>query len=235
MREQKNYLGLASRLLAGAKDLVWQDEPATKRAANLDAAPSRQADDRAAADNHSVSPATNPLAAELMSVVMNRPTAYSSLADAIAALSAIPLDEANRFRSAFAVLQKTQQRSVEQIVQAVDVHLSILESEKARFSAQCGSVEDEEVTSKLKEAEALGSASADADQQIAKLRADTEALVQKIEEDKRARQTRAAELAREAKQKRQSIAQRSSEFATAAGAVQAVLLADKAKLQQYLR
>ena len=231
MREQKKYSGLASRLLSGARELVWQDDNLARRASTAAqtpaATPSSPAQQTAPA-------ALSGLAAELMSVVMNRPTAYSSLADAVAALSAVPMDESTRFASAFAVLQKTQQRTVEQIAQAIDVHLSILESEKTRFSTQSASAEADEVASRLKEAQSLAASSDEADKQIARLRAETEAQVRKIEDDKRVMQERAAALSREAESRRQSIAQRVGEFNASANAVEAALLSDKSKLQQYL-
>lgn len=231
MRDQKNHSGLTARLLSGAKNFVWQNDlPAHRTLPNTQAAVS--AADPAPQPG---APSTqNGLAAELMTIVMNRPTAYSALADAVAALSSVPMDEPIRFASAFAVLQKTQQRTVEQIMQAIDVHLGILESEKARFGAQSAGVEANEVASRIREAQTLAESCAEADRQIAQLRADTEAQVRKMEDDKRAKQERAASLAREAEEKRQAIARRAGDFAAAVQAVETTLAADKSKLQQYL-
>lgn len=229
MREQKNHSGLAARLLSGAKNLVWQDdESAPRTPANV------QATAATPASQPSAAAAPNGLATELMTVVMNRPTAYSALADAVAALSSMPMDEPTRFASAFAVLQKTQQRTIEQIMQAIDVHLGILESERARFAAQSAGADANEVASRIKEAQALAESCAEADRQIAQLRADAEAQVKKIEDDKRSKQERAASLSREAEEKRQAIARRVNDFTIAAQTVEAALAADKSKLQQYL-
>lgn len=231
MREQKQYAGLAARLLSGAREFIWQEDLPARREATAVQAPATAAP---ASTQRSAPSALDGLAAELMSVVMSRPTAYSALADAIAALSAVPMDESTRFASAFAVLQKTQQRTVEQIAQAIDVHLSVLESEKTRFGAQSASAEAEEVASRLQQAQSLAAASAEADKRIAALRAETEEQVRKIEEDKRLMQERAAELSREAESKRQAIAQRVAEFTASAKVVETALLSDKSKLQQYL-
>jgi chromosome segregation ATPase len=217
--------GLASRLLQGAKDLVWQSPPA------LPAAPSA-----AAAHAPSGPPAAIPaaLTAELLALVMNRPTAYSALAEAIAALADIPMDEATRYRAAFALLRKTQQRTVEQVAQAIDLHLGLLEAEQERFALQAHSAEDEQVTARMAQAASLGAEVDDGARQIASLRAATESQVKQIEQELAGKQERARELAHETEQKKQSLARTRQEFAGATEAVRASLAGARAKLHQYL-
>lgn len=216
--------GLASRLLQGAKDLVWQSPPALHRS------PSAVAPAQVVAAPHIPSP----LSAELLALVMNRPTAYSALAEAIAALAAVPMDEATRYRSAFALLRKTQQRTLEQIAQAIDVHLGVLEAEQERFSLQSAKAEDEQVTARTAQAARLDADVDEGVRQIATLRAAADAQVQQIEQELAGKQERARELLRETEQKKQSIANTRQQFASAADAVRASLSADRAKLQQYL-
>jgi hypothetical protein len=213
---------LAARLLRGARDLVWQDVPATPRAAALPAPAVAPA------------PAPNPMAERLMAVVMKRPTAYAALADALAALADIPMDEATRFRSSFAVLKKTQQRTVEQLSQAIDVHLGDLESEQLRFSGQSRGAEDERVASRLAEVAALEAAVADGAREIDTLRAETEARVRRIGEDCAASAQRAAALRQEAEQQKQEMAQTVRDFDAASESVRRTLLDNKAKQLHYL-
>jgi hypothetical protein len=221
MNHKEADAGLALRLLQGAKDLVWQSPPALHPAA-------------AATVPLPAVPASNPLSAELLALVMNRPTAWSALAEAIDALSAIPMDEATRYRSAFALLRKTQQRTLEQVSQAIDLHLGMLEAEQERFTLQSASAEDDQVTARSTQAVALDAEVDEGIRQIARLRAATETQVRQIEQELAGKQERARELVRETEQKKQSIAHTRQEFAGAADAVRASLSAARAKVHQFL-
>jgi chromosome segregation ATPase len=225
MSHKETDPGLASRLLQGAKDLVWQSPPV------LHSAPAPTVPAAAPAPTANV---INPLGAELLALVMSRPTAYSALAEAIEALAAIPMDEATRYRSAFALLRKTQQRTVEQIGQAIEVHLGVLEAEQERFAQQSARAEDDQVTTRSAQAASLDAEVEEGVRQIARLRADTESQVSQIEQDLAGKQERARELLRETEQKKQSLAHTREEFAGAANAVRAKLSTERAKLQQFL-
>ena len=233
MNDKENETGFASRLLHGAKELIWQDDPRrVKPAANTASAVIKQTANGATMLR--AAPVPNGMAAELLSVVMNRPTAYSALAEAIAALSEIAMDEATRYRSAFAVLKKTQQRTVEQIAQAVDVHLSLLESEKARFSGQSKNAEDGEITARLNEVAALSAAIDQANEQVVRVRADADAHIKQLQEDMSKKQARAAELARETEEQKRAIFQTTQNFERASEVVSRTLREEKSRIQQYL-
>lgn len=221
MNHKEADAGLALRLLQGAKDLVWQSPPALHPAA-------------AAPIPVPAAPASTPLSAELLALVMNRPTAWSALAEAIDALSGIPMDEATRYRSAFALLRKTQQRTLEQVSQAIDVHLGMLEAEQERFTLQSANAEDEQITARSTQAAALDAEVDEGVRQIARLRAATDAQVKQIEQELAGKQEHARELVRETEQKKQSIALTRQEFAGAAAAVRASLGAARAKVHQFL-
>ncbi|MFL6658232.1 MAG: hypothetical protein ACJ8GW_09185, partial [Massilia sp.] len=179
-------------------------------------------------------PATSPLGAELLALVMNRPTAYSALSEAVDALAAIPMDEATRYRSAFALLRKTQQRTLAQIVQAIDVHLGLLDAEQERFSLQSAKAEDEQVTSRTAQASDLDADAEEGARQIARLRAETESQIAQIEKELATKQERARELLRETEQKKQALANTRQEFSSAVDAVRARLSGARVKLHQYL-
>ena len=238
MTQVKSEDGLAARLLHGAKDWVWQSEPAShaNRAAqhvgNRGVAVNTRDTHPAAATADTV-PA-NGMGAELLAVVMGRPTAYSALTESIAALRDIPMDEATRYRSAFAVLKRTQNRSLEQVVQAVDVHLGVLDAEIVRFKGQSKTEEDKEVAAREAEGATLQTALEAVNQQIAQLRAQTDTRIAQLQEELAQKQTRATELAHEAAQKRQAIQQTTQSFEAAIAHVKDSLAADKTKLLQYL-
>ncbi|MFL6657121.1 MAG: hypothetical protein ACJ8GW_03540, partial [Massilia sp.] len=193
MTHKEADAGLASRLLQGAKDLVWQSPPVLHTATPTTTPPQ-------------AIPATSPLGAELLALVMNRPTAYSALSEAVDALAAIPMDEATRYRSAFALLRKTQQRTLAQIVQAIDVHLGLLDAEQERFSLQSAKAEDEQVTSRTAQASDLDADAEEGARQIARLRAETESQIALIENELATKQERARELLRETELKKQALA-----------------------------
>lgn len=234
MSAKENESGFAARLLHCARELIWQDDPAARKPASAGAVSPNEKSSGAALQGRPVLPAHNEMTAELLALVMNRPTAYSALAEAIAALSEIAMDDGTRYRSAFAVLKKTQQRTVEQIAQAIDVHLSVLESERLRFAAQSKNAEDGEITARTNEIGALHAAIEQGEKEIAKLRADTDAHIRQLQDEMTDKQARAAELSRETEQKRNAIARTTQNFDAASLAVKDKLSEEKARIQQYL-
>jgi vacuolar-type H+-ATPase subunit I/STV1 len=238
MDQINNRESLAQRLLHGARDLVWQDDPMSRpteateaRDPAIGAAEVRPTPAVAAGTSAA---APNGMTADLLSLVMSRPTAYSALSEAITALAEIPMDEAMRYRSAFAVLKQTQQRTVEQIAQAIDVHLGLLESERTRFAAQSQNAEQEGITARVTEMAALNASVEETNRQIAAVRAECEARIRKMNEDMTAKQQRARELSRETEEKKQAIAQTKRNFEAAMEAVKTRLAGEKNKVQMYL-
>ncbi|MFZ6720129.1 hypothetical protein [Undibacterium sp. Ji49W] len=239
MNETKT--SLATRLLHGAKDLVWQDDiPARNNRqpgpANQETTPENPATPvtgrvtkQAVAD-----PDETAMSKELLALVMERPTAYSALAEAITALAELPMDEATRYRSAFAVLRKTQQRTVEQVMQAITTHIDVLTAEQNRFSSQSHAAEEAEIHARLQEVKALGSAITQGRQQIEQLRIEAEQRISKVQEDLERKQSRAAELEREADIRKKAIEKTVQDFAQAAGIVKARLDADQLRVSQHL-
>jgi len=238
MNTKNKESGFASRLLHGAKDLIWQDDPVASRNAyqrdgNVIGASGEKCDQRQDVSTDSGLNA-NPMADDLFAVVMNRPTAYSSLAEAINALSELSMDEATRYRSAFAVLKKTQQRTVAQITQAVDVHLGLLESEIVRFSTQSRNTEEAEISAREKAVDLLNGDVEQRNSQISTLRAETEEHIRKLQEEISEKQSRAVELKSEAEQKKQSILQTKRDFEKAIDTVRARLNHEKEKIHTFL-
>ncbi|MBV8636239.1 MAG: hypothetical protein JO002_17225 [Burkholderiaceae bacterium] len=234
MNAKESHENFAARLLHGARDLVWQDNPV--RPAPAVQTTAIRENKPAAEPDVAATPAPKPsgMTAELLGVVLSRPTAYSALSEAIDALAEITMDEAMRYRSAFAVLKQTQQRTVEQVVQAIDVHLGLLDAERSRFAAQSDSAEHDGIAARAKEIAALNAAAEEANRQILALRADCDAKIRRMQEDLAQKQERARILGREAEQKKQAIAQTTRNFETAADAVKTRLLGDKARVERYL-
>jgi vacuolar-type H+-ATPase subunit I/STV1 len=230
--------GLAARLLHGAKDLVWQDETSLRGQQNsgFTTVEKPMLDMTDAPQDTSIrnSQPANAMTKELLMLVMERPTAYSALKEAIDALAELPMDEATRYRSAFAVLKKTQQRTVEQVVQAITTHLDVLATEQTRFAGQSRSAEDDEINARIAEVKALNSAVTQGRQQIENIRKETELRIQKINEDLEHKQGRSAELEREADMRKRAIEKTIQDFSIAASAVKANLEADQQRVARHL-
>ena len=230
MRTEKPEAGFASRFLQGAKELIWQEDLAAKQ--SLPAGSEPHAQDHVV--KRVLETEESPMCKTLFDSIMSRPTAYSAFADAVAALSDVPMDEVTRYRSAFAILRKTQQRSVDQIAQAVDVHLGVLETEVMRFNGQSKAVEDEEITARIKEADELKAGVEQTHLEISTLRAETEARIRGLEEEIANKRMLASELAREAEQKKQMILQTQKEFASATESLRARLICEREKIRKVL-
>ena len=247
MTSKHSASNVASWLLHGAKDLVWQADPAPAKATapvprGMPTSPlaTHPVDD--AAPNPTVPvvatvanvPASNALSAELLAMVMRRPTAYSALADAIAALGDIALDDTTRTRAAFAVLKKTQQRSVEQIVQAVDIHLGLLDAERTRFASQSREAEDAGITAKAQQAERLQQSVQSIGERMTRLRADTDAQLVKLQQQQTDAAAQADAVTREVVTEKARIARTKQDFEAAATSVEQWLHAERSALRQRL-
>jgi predicted RNase H-like nuclease (RuvC/YqgF family) len=216
---------LASRFLRGAKDLIWQEEPPARKKI----APPTPATAPAPSQIEAVSAATqnlaseNKLQAQLLELVMQPATAFAALSEATSALREIVLDEATRYRSAFAFLKKTQQCDQAQLAQALQSHLDVLAAEVQRFHAQSNQAQSHEITARQQEVEQLQQEAAQLQQQIAQLAA--------IAEQK---QAKAQALRAEIEQKERDIAATKQEFSQAVAWVEQKLLQQKQKMEQYL-
>ena len=91
------------------------------------------------------------LANKLVQTVLGRKSAYTALMDAAEPMKSIIPDEATRTKAAFAVIHAFQQRTVEQVVQAIDLHASDLEGEEMRFLQSSKEARDKGVTSRQTE------------------------------------------------------------------------------------
>lgn len=252
MNVKEGQESLTMRLLHGARDLVWQDDVPHPAATSARPANGKAAEKADAKAEVAVAPTTVPMAApmaatiatpdsqakgmsaELLGVVLSRPTAYSALSEAVEALAAMPMDEALRYRSAFAVLKQSQQRTVEQVVQAIDLHLGLLDAEGRRFAAQSDTAEQEGIAARAKEIAALNASAEEINRQVLALRSETETRIRRMQEEQAQKQERARTLGREAEEKQQAIARTTRNFEAAMDDVKTRLTADKARVQRYL-
>jgi len=224
----------ASRFFHGVKDAVWQDDPSAPKPVVAPKAPAQIVTKIDVAPTPVSPQAISGMAAELMTVVMASPTPYAELSGAIASLAAITMDDGTRYRAAFAVLANAQPRTVAQISQAIDVHLEALETECKRFADQSKGVEENELSVRTQESTSLADAVDQANTKIAKIRADAEAEVVRLQESIVANQSRIASLAVEIDAKQKSITQKKQSFDAATEIVKNTLIAEKSKIQQYL-
>ena len=91
------------------------------------------------------------LANKLVQTVLGRKSAYTALMDATEPMKSIIPDEETRTKAAFAVIHASQQRTVEQVMQAIDLHASDLEGEEMRFLQSSKEAREKGVTAKQTE------------------------------------------------------------------------------------
>lgn len=71
----------------------------------------------------------------LMKIVANRKTAYTALVEASERMKSVIPDEGTRLKAAYTMVSAENQRTLDSIIQAIDVHLTDLDGELRRFSA----------------------------------------------------------------------------------------------------
>ena len=249
MTSKHSASDVASWLLHGAKDLVWQDDPLQRKAVASAAPPATSVSvapkgeplsDRTQATGAAQTAcmvsdvAAHAMSAELLALVMNRPTAYSALTEATTALVDIALDDTTRTRAAFAVLKKTQQRSVDQIVQAIDIHLGLLDAERNRFASQSRQAENGGVTARAQQAASLQKSAQAIGERMTKLRADTDAQLLQLAQEQAQQQTEADALTRQIEVEKTRIERTTQEFDNAAACVEKWLHSERSTIRQRL-
>lgn len=231
MPSKSDAAGVATRLLHGARDLIWQDDPGQRKTA---AVAQTQTSIPAAPTANPETAATTAMSAELLALVLNRPTAYSALTDAIAALDDIAMDDVTRYRAAFAVLKKTQQRSVDQIVQAIDIHLGLLEDERSRFASQSRQAEDSGVAVRQQSIAALNQSALALAEQMTRLRSETDARLLQLQQQQSQKQAEASTLERQVATEKTSIERTTHTFDGAAATVEKILHDARVTVRQRL-
>ncbi len=179
-------------------------------------------------------PAPSAIASELLALVLNRPTAYSAMSEAIAALSGLGMDETTRYRAAFAVLKKTQQRTVEQIAQAIDVHLGLLQAERDRFASQSRAAENDQIAARRASIERLNAEVNANTEAMTRLRTETETRLQQMQATQVQKQAEAAALAKQVDAEQHNIERTTRDFATAASSIEQFLNQERNRLRERL-
>ena len=91
------------------------------------------------------------LGQELYNTVINkRVTPFNMFTNQLKPLENVIPDEATRYKAVFSLIQQNGQ-NLEQIVQAVELHMSDLSSEVSRFEQQANSVQDQKIKKKENE------------------------------------------------------------------------------------
>ena len=235
--ETESRQGLGAQLWGAVKVALIDEDPvvAARRAkmqgGKTPAAPAQPGAEPAAS---AVAPAAmSPMATALMTQVLAKPTAYTALTEKLGPLETIVIDERTRYLAAWALIKTS--RSVEQVVQAIDMqHLQALEAEAARFAAQLEDKERAEVGARARALQTLTANIDAAAQQVAQLRADTEARIGEIEATVARDREQQARLAQEIDTKRHELASVQHQFDAAAKAVEGALAAAKATVLRYL-
>lgn len=227
--------GLSS-LFGKIKDAVFEEEPkaATPPKSSAAVQPSAASEfPGAVAPVVSAVPVANPMIEHMMQVVMGKTTAYTALVEAISPLEAFIPDEESRFKAAFSIVGKT--RSVEQIVQAIDMqHSQALDAEVQSFNVQAQNREGQEITSRLRDIQDLRAQVESGNQEAARFRKQLEQKIQELEESATANTQKIAQMEREVAAQREEMASVNRQFNEAVSVVKDRLLQARAKVLRYL-
>jgi hypothetical protein len=147
---------------------------------------------------------------------------YLEFKRSLQSLSDLSQDEATRFKSAFAVMQ-TMGISKEKLLQTAQHYLGVLKQEEQKFEQALIQQKERQVTSKVKQAEAIEQTIYQKVQQIKQLTAEVEA-----------NQAQIAQLKIELDEANQKIVHTKNEFTAAHYALVTQIEADMQKIKQYL-
>jgi hypothetical protein len=173
--------------------------------------------------------ARNLMVDRMMELVLEKPSAYTALMEAIHPLEAFIPDEASRYKAAFGIVGKT--RTLEQIVKAIDqTHLPTLQTESERFHGQAQNQQELQITARLREIEALRAAVAGAEDERKRI----EARMRQIQLDADVAQQKIRGFEQEIASRRAEIVQINSQFESALMTVRKQLIDAKAKILRYL-
>jgi len=226
--------GFGARFFGGLKDLILEEgAPASSVAKSAAPQAAMALVSAATVGAMPVSSKNSPLTASLMELVLNRTTAYTALTEAMEPLVDIIPDEKTRYRAAFAVIKKS--RTLDQVLQSIDMqHVAALEDEVARFASQAKARGAADVDARISQAQIIRGNVEAAEQQVIKLRQETEARVRTIEEGAARERQQVEQIESEVEEKRLAIAAVQRDFDAATAAVKEALQQAKAKIQQYL-
>ena len=225
--------GLGAQLWGAVKGALIDEDPvAATRRAKLQGSRA-PADPPATAAVEAPSAAMSPMAAALMAQVLSKATAYTALTEKLAPLETIVVDERTRYQAAYALIKGS--RTLEQVVQAIDLHhVDALDAEVSRFAGQLKDTERREIERRNEEIKTLNASIDARHQQIAKLREQLEAQLRSAEEALQAERHRMAELTREIDVRRQEIGAVQAQFDAATQQVRESLAQAKARVLRHL-
>lgn len=220
-----------SSLFGKLKDAVF--EPDVSARANASPAVAAPASVSGVASPVGAPGAVNPMIDGMMQLVLSKATAYTALIEASAPLEAYIADEGTRFKAAFSLVGK--QRTVEQIVQAIDLqHMPALEAEVSKFGGQARSQEDQEIKARVARIESLQSSIKNANDAMAQAKASYEHQLQTLASNVNESTAQIAVITKEVRDQQDSIALVQRQFEEAAKVVREHLIQAKAKVLRYL-
>jgi chromosome segregation ATPase len=151
-----------------------------------------------------------------------RKTAYTALLEAADKLTNVIPDSNTRIKAAYAMVSG-EQRTIDTIVNALDIHINDVDSEKARFAQQSKSLHDTDVAAVRTQADTLAATNARLQQQIAELNQQVNANAASI-----------ATLAQQADVRQQELDRAAAQFAASAQIVRAEFEQQRATLTTLL-
>lgn len=175
------------------------------------------------------------LGQELYNTVINkRVTPFNMFTNQLKPLENVIPDEATRYKAVFSLIQQNGQ-NLEQIVQAVELHMSDLSSEVSRFEQQANSVQDQKIKTKENEIVSLTDGMSNDQNLLKKMEEDFKKQTQAINDRIAQNANKIANLNLELQNDKQAIEQRKHEFAVAVEFVKQKLNSIKNNMLSFLK
>lgn len=175
------------------------------------------------------------LGQELYNTVINkRVTPFNMFTNQLKPLENVIPDEATRYKAVFSLIQQNGQ-NLEQIVQAVELHMSDLSSEVSRFEQQANSVQDQKIKTKENEIVTLTDGMSNDQNLLKKMEEDFKKQTQAINDRIAQNANKIANLNLELQSDKQAIEQRKHEFMVAVEFVKQKLNSIKNNMLSFLK
>jgi chromosome segregation ATPase len=215
--------------LNSIKGAIWEDDP---NATQQSAAPASPAATPSVVATRNVSAASS-VNAEMVAAIrtntLNRKTPYTALLETATKLESVIPDEVTRIKAAFATVGG--QRTVESILQAIDVHVSDVDGERMRFAQATEQRRKTELSS-------LNAALTQVNESTAQMQANIEALnrqIQTANETINANTIKASDLSSQIFARTAEFDQAQQQFDAAAGVVRGTLEQQRTAISSILR
>jgi uncharacterized protein (UPF0264 family) len=173
-------------------------------------------------------------AKEMLALVLATPSAYTAFVGALDILVDVPMQDQARYSAAFAMLKKSNNYSMSEIVAGIEDHFKLLDAESEQKLKLIDDLDVEQNASAQVEVTSLDTAITQSMAEIERLRAVTAARIEDIKKEIEAKQVRSDTLTKDIKENRRQHALSKAQYETTVRSVRGALITEKNKIEKFL-